>query len=503
MSTPDSSEQSQDPNKPVLSVTQLTNAVKHCLESTFPLVWVQGEISNFKKQSSGHLYFSLKDSKAQISAVMFRGSAAFLKVIPKDGDKVIVQGDINVYPPSGKYQIIVRELRQVGIGELLVKLEELKVKINKKGWFKPEYKKPIPKFPKTIGVVTSPTGAAIQDILNVLSRRFSGFRLILNPVRVQGDEAAREIAQAIEQFNEHNMVDVMIVGRGGGSIEDLWAFNEEIVAEAIFKSRIPIIAAVGHETDHCIAEYVADVRAPTPSAAAEIVIAEKAQQLKNLDMIEKRLSHALAQLFRHRHQQVSGILKHPLFSSPYYLLGPWMQKFDDLRLGIDQAMLNILSQKKLLLEARRQHTHSLQPTAQINAFKQKLSYCSQSLDQLIMQKIQNRRENLKSKDVNLNHSWHKILDSRKRVFDIVQKRKMLDQSWKNYYKNRVDQLTNITSTLKAIDPKDLLSKGYSILFSEKTGSVIKSVHQLQKDEEVRLMLSDGAAISTINKVIKK
>ena len=220
---------------PLLTVTQLTNAIKFSLESSFSNIWLQGEISNCKLHSSGHLYFSLKDSNAQIGAVMYRGDAAFLKMTPKDGNQVMVRGEINVYPPSGKYQIIVKEMKLVGLGELLLKLEELKIKLHKMGWFRADRKKPLPKLPRRIGIVTSPTGAAIQDILNILNRRFSGVHLILNPVRVQGEGAALEIARAIHEFNQFNLVDVMIIGRGGGSIEDLWAFNEEVVAEAIYK----------------------------------------------------------------------------------------------------------------------------------------------------------------------------------------------------------------------------------------------------------------------------
>lgn len=468
-------------NKPVLSVSQLTNAIKHCLESTFPIIWVQGEISNFKRQSSGHLYFSLKDKEAQVSAVMFRGNASRLAAIPKDGDKVILHGEINVYPPSGKYQIIVREIQQVGVGELLLRLEELKHKINKKGWFKQEHKKPIPKFPKRIGVVTSPTGAAIQDILNVLTRRFSGFHMILNPVRVQGVEAPGEIAQAIRQFNEYELVDVMIIGRGGGSIEDLWAFNEEVVAEAVFHSKIPIIAAVGHETDHCIAEYVADVRAPTPSAAAEIVIAERTQQLEHLTQLQKRLHHTLNMRIGQYRHRLSGILKHPLFVSPYYLLGPWMQRLDDQRGKVDSYMLNTLQHHRTLLRGREQLLRSLSPEAQIAQFKQKLSHLSHSLDRALHSKIESNRRSLNA----------------------PQKRAQLDRLILSMIQFKKEQLSKVTTTLQAIDPKKLLRKGYSILFSEKDGSVINSVHQIEEDEKIRLMVSDGEALSTINKVIPK
>ena len=297
----------------ILTVSQLTNAIKHCLESSFPHVWLQGEVSNFKVQSSGHLYFSLKDQNSQISAVMFRTEASLLKVVPKDGAQIILRGELNLYPQTGKYQIVVRELRFLGLGELLVKLEELKAKLHAKGWFRSDIKKPLPKFPKTIGVVTSPTGAVIQDILNVLTRRFPGFHLVLNPVRVQGEGAAAEIAQAIRQFNEYQLADVLIVGRGG-DIEDLWAFNEEVVAEAIYMSQIPVISAVGHETDVCLSDFVADARAPTPSAAAALVIPDRHQLCHYLDQLRHRMQHVVLQHIRHDRQKLAGIQRHPLSS---------------------------------------------------------------------------------------------------------------------------------------------------------------------------------------------
>ena len=247
-----------------LSITELTQAIKKAIEPPFRNLYLKGEVSNFKRQSSGHLYFSLKDAESQISAVMFRGDAATLQVLPKNGDHVEIRGDLSVYPPRGSYQVVVRYLRPKGVGALLLKLDELKRKIHKKGWFGKEHKRPIPSLPRRIGIITSPTGAAIQDILHVLGRRFANVHVIINPVRVQGTDAAGEIVQAIEQCNRYQLADVLIVGRGGGSLEDLWSFNEESVAKAIYESEIPIIAAVGHETDHTIAEYVADVRAPTP-----------------------------------------------------------------------------------------------------------------------------------------------------------------------------------------------------------------------------------------------
>jgi exodeoxyribonuclease VII large subunit len=438
----------------LLTVSQLTNAIKHCLEGTFPSIWLQGEISNCKLHSSGHLYFSLKDSAAQITAVMFRVQASTLPKVPRDGDQVIVYGSLNVYPPSGRYQIQVMELRFAGLGELLLKLEELKKKLNKRGWFNKEHKKPIPSFPRKIGIVTSPTGAAIQDILKVLSRRFSGFHVILNPVRVQGEGAAKEIARAIQQFNETSIVDVIIVGRGGGSIEDLWAFNEEIVAEAIFHSKIPIIAAVGHETDHCIAEYVADVRAPTPSAAAEMVIAEKSHQIEKLIHTQRRLDHAMTNILRHRKTNFESLQKQPLLRNPYLILGPWMQKLDDFRLGLDTSAFQLLKHKKTLLEGGRKVLFSLNPRAKVINSQLRLASLAKLFDHLISRKV------------------------------VV----------------HYDRLNRLIAALKAIDPKNLLSRGYSILFSEKDRSVITSVHKIKQSDRLRLMVCDGEIESTVEEI---
>lgn len=444
-------------DKPILTVSQLSQAIKLCLERTFPNVWLQGEISNCKLHTSGHLYFSLKDAHAQIAAVMFRPDASQLKMTPKDGMQVIVKGEINVYPQSGKYQVLVREMRPVGVGELLLKLEELKIKLHKKGWFRAEHKKPIPKFPRRIGVVTSPTGAAIQDMLNILTRRFSGFQLLLNPVRVQGEGAAQEIAQAIDQFNRYDLVDVMIVGRGGGSIEDLWAFNEEIVAEAIFNSRIPIISAVGHETDHCIADYVADVRAPTPSAAAELVIAEKQQQLHHLAQLQRRLQQSTLQLVRHDRQRLIGLARQPVLSSSLGLLGPWMQRTDQLRQALDESCSKRLSTLRLRLDSKRLQLSSLNPTT-------KLSHCRQRLHSLS---------------------------------------KQLQTAWTRICEQKGERLLNIRNTLDTLNPKNLLTKGYCILFSEIDNSAITSVYSVAEHQNLKIVLTDGELTATANKIVPK
>lgn len=438
---------------PILTVSQLTRSIKRQLEQQFRVVFLQGEISNSKLHTSGHFYFSLKDAEAQIAAVMFKGASAKFTRMPKDGDQVMVRGELTVYPPAGRYQLVVQDMKPMGVGELLLKLEELKRMLHEKGWFDSKRKKAIPKLPKRIGVVTSPTGAAIQDILNVLKRRFAGFHLIINPVRVQGETAAGEIAQAIKQFNDHELVDVIIAGRGGGSIEDLWAFNELIVAEAIYNSRIPIISAVGHETDHTIADYVADVRAPTPSAAAEMVIAEQTEQIKHLSQITHRLERAMRHQLDVKKQQLKGIVRLPLFTSPYGLLGTPLQRLDSLH-------------KRLEL---------LKPTNQIRQMRLKLDTYCKALDRAAIVKIKHLERHLDGKG----------------------KQKLLNQLTLNKLHRFQEKFNALVGALKGADPKQILKKGYAIPFSKKDGSVINSIHQVQLDQEIRMILSDGELTSIV------
>lgn len=266
----------------VYTVSQLNYSVKTLLDNTPYLsgVFVTGEISNLKDHySSGHIYFSLKDNNAVLSAVMFAGSARNLKFVPQNGMKVIAFCRVSLYVQSGTYQIIVEDMQPDGIGALTIAFEQLKKKLEQKGIFAQEHKKPIPKFPKTVGVITSPTGAAVQDIRNILTRRFPNIDIVLCPVLVQGTGAAPQLIQAVNMFNDYDCADVIIIGRGGGSIEDLWAFNDENLAYAIYASNIPVISAVGHETDFTICDFVADLRAPTPSAAAELAVPDREEML--------------------------------------------------------------------------------------------------------------------------------------------------------------------------------------------------------------------------------
>lgn len=444
----------KDIELPLLSVSALTQSIKTLLETHFRFIAVQGEVSNSKLQSSGHFYFSLKDKEAQIAAVMFKTDVSLLDRLPKDGDQVIVKGTLNVYPPSGKYQIVARTLELAGVGALLLKLEALKVKLKEKGYFSSARKKKLPCLPRKIGVVTSPTGAVIQDILHVLTRRFSDFHLILNPVKVQGVGAKEEIAAAIDFFNKSDLVDVIIIGRGGGTLEDLWAFNEEMVADAIFRSHIPIISAVGHETDHCIADYVADVRAPTPSAAAEMVMAERGEQLKALNRLTLSLNQCIFHLLRNGKEKLNGLQRDPLFSNPYALLSEKMQRIDEFKIALDRRMEDMLKQLRLKLMAFEKQNQALKPSTRIIHCREKLG--------------------------------------------MVQKN--LDQSFAKYRQQKKKQLEQISLLLKALDPRNLLSKGYCVVFSEKTHSIITSISTLSKGDPVQLLFADGKAHSTINEI---
>ena len=261
-----------EPRPHIFTVSEITAAVRGVLEDVFDAVWIEGEISNLRVPASGHNYFILKDGKAQIKCVMFRNYRSGLKFAPEDGDQVLLFGRVSVYEARGEYQVIVETMEPRGLGALQKAFEQLKEKLDKEGLFKDEKKKPIPEFPWKVGIITSETGAAVRDILNIMQRRNPKVSVLLYPVKVQGDGAAEEIAEAIETMNQRKDVEVLIVGRGGGSIEDLWAFNEEVVARAIYKSKIPVISAVGHEIDFTIADFVADLRAPTPSAAAELAV---------------------------------------------------------------------------------------------------------------------------------------------------------------------------------------------------------------------------------------
>lgn len=297
----------RSPKLPILSVSRLTALLREVVEENFFQVLVEGEISNFSTPASGHWYFCLKDENAQMRTVMFRTAARLLRFRPENGMQVIASGRLSIYPQRGEVQLIVESLEPRGVGSLQVAFEQRKALLAAEGLFAAERKRPLPPYPRLVGVVTSATGAAIQDILQVLRRRHAGVRLLLRPVRVQGEGAAEEIAEAIGDLNRHGEADVLIVGRGGGSLEDLWAFNEEAVARAIHASLIPVISAVGHEVDVTIADFVADLRAPTPSAAAELVVRSRLELEGHLDHLLQRLGRQMKGRLSLLNERVGGL----------------------------------------------------------------------------------------------------------------------------------------------------------------------------------------------------
>ena len=346
-----------------VSVSQLNNYIKRVLDANSYLsdIFVKGEISNFKLHSSGHIYASLKDEGALIKMVMFKGSVQNLKVMPENGMRVICRGRISVYERDGVYQLYCEDIVPDGVGSLYAAFEKLKAKLETEGLFDEIYKKPLPRFPQRIGIVTAKTGAAVRDMINVSKRRFPLAELVLVPVSVQGISAAPEIAKAIQMLNRHKACDVMIVGRGGGSIEDLWAFNEEIVARAIFDSDIPVVSAVGHETDFTIADFVADLRAPTPSAAAEVVCPSGEELKKSLLQRQERLSDSLIHFLEMKKNRLERLKESYAFTHFPDRLFEYKQFVDTLLKRSADAILKSVTEKRMELSGFAGKLDALSP----------------------------------------------------------------------------------------------------------------------------------------------
>jgi exodeoxyribonuclease VII large subunit len=325
----------------IYTISEVTKMVKRELESAFPLLWVEGEISNFHRHHSGHLYFTLKDEMSQLRTVMFRSWAQKVVFELKDGLQIIARGRINVYEPRGEYQLMVEMAEPKGKGALQLAFEQLKEKLKKEGLFDPALKKKLPFLPKKIGIVTSPRGAAIIDILRTLDRRFARLHILIYPSKVQGKGAADEIVEGIDYLGNLPDIDVIIVGRGGGSIEDLWAFNEEKVARSIFRCPVPIISAVGHEVDFTIADFVADIRASTPSAAAEMVVEKEQSFEEKIENLENRLIQNQKYFLQEKKQEVFNLTKHRAFQNMKIMLLNLEQKVDELELGAWNVIRNL------------------------------------------------------------------------------------------------------------------------------------------------------------------
>lgn len=344
-----------------ITVYQLTVQIKETLETSFPSVWVQGEISNFTDHSSGHIYFTLKDEKSQIKCTLWKWQRGVLRFMPENGMKVVVLGSVRLYEKGGQYQINIGAMEPLGIGSLQLRFEKLKEKLLTEGLFDDSRKRPLPRFPEAIGVVTSETGAALHDIVSVLTRRMPGIRIVVRPALVQGEGAAQDIASAIEEFNAYGGVDVLIVGRGGGSLEDLWAFNEEVVARAIVASGIPVVSAVGHEVDFTIADFAADLRAPTPSVAAELVAPSRDELVLKVKSLTDALALNLKGILDMARERLKRLAESPVFTRPHIMIEGFVQRLDDLVKILDLNFDQVISLTRSRLKNAAEKLELLSP----------------------------------------------------------------------------------------------------------------------------------------------
>jgi len=352
----------------IYTVSRITKYIKNLFENDYNLqnVWILGEISNFKLHSSGHMYFVLKDQESQIKGVMFKGNNLSLRFMPQDGMKVKVRGDINVYERRGEYQLYVKEIVEAGKGELYLAFERLKEKLKAEGLFSEEFKKKLPLIPKNIAVITSPTGAAIRDIITISLRRFPNLSILVVPSLVQGTLAAREIAKKIDFLNKHfNNLDFIILSRGGGSLEELWAFNEEILARSIYNSKIPIVSAIGHETDFTISDFVADLRCPTPSAAAEMTIPDKSSLVNNLNLLNSKLNKAIKRNLELKVENINSINKSIQYQGPENKINQYYQYIDEFSVRIKLRIKHQIELYEEKIKKDKQRLDSLNPGAVI------------------------------------------------------------------------------------------------------------------------------------------
>ncbi|GIN19951.1 MAG TPA: exodeoxyribonuclease VII large subunit [Bacillus bacterium] len=433
-------------NPQYLTVKALTKYIKRKFDSDPHLeqVYVKGEISNFKKHSSGHMYFTLKDEDTRIMAVMFARYSSGMKFAPENGMHVLLRGSVSVYEMSGQYQIYVNEMLPDGIGELFLAFEQLKEKLGKEGLFAQEAKKPIPAFPKVIGIVTSPTGAAIRDIIITIKRRYPLGKILVIPALVQGKNAAKTIADAIQKANAGNIADVLIVGRGGGSMEELWAFNEEVVARAIYQSNIPVISAVGHETDVTIADFVADLRAATPTAAAELAVPHIEDLMDQLLQRKTRLYQAMGAIIKTRRNQLSYMEQSYILRNPHKLYEQKWQLLDRMKETLNANQNHIIFQKNNRFEELRNRLARSHPSSLLEVNSERAA----------------RAE------------------------------KRLQQEIRSVLKTKITEFIGKTATLDALNPLSILRRGFNVAHTE-DGKLVKSVRQGEIGDTLTLTLVDG------------
>jgi len=440
----------------VWSVSQLNAATRALLEDHFPSLWITGEISNLARPGSGHIYFSMKDDRAEVRCAMFRGQNRSLRFQPANGDQVIVRARVTVYEPRGSYQLIVEHMEPAGEGALLRKLEELKAKLQAESLFDDAHKQALPALPRRIGVVTSPTGAAIRDILQILGRRFPAIPVVIYPVQVQGERAQHEIVAALETAAARAECDVLIVGRGGGSLEDLWAFNEERVARAIHACPIPVISAVGHEVDVTIADFVADLRAPTPSGAAELVVPDGQQWLRSLQATDQRLVNATRRIIEQRRrlfEQLRGRIER---RHPGLILQQHAQRLDELTQRIGKSIERRLEVDRLRLGNAVGRLRNAAPLGMIEHRRQRLGQLKLRIGAAMREQIGTARH----------------------------------------------RLAGLAAGLDGISPLRTLERGYTIVTDTETGVVIRDAASLRKRQRIAGRLARGEFEAVVDKIRK-
>ncbi|MGB7591532.1 MAG: exodeoxyribonuclease VII large subunit [Terriglobia bacterium] len=438
------------PTKKIFSVSELSQGIKNLLEREYPDVWVTGEVSNFRAAASGHLYFTLKDATAQLRAVCFRNQARYLKFKPQDGISVIARGHLSVYEARGEYQLYVEYLEPAGLGALQLAFEQLKQKLAAEGLFDIARKKPLPLLPRAIGVVTSPTGAVIRDILRILRRRFRNMNVLIYPVKVQGEGAAGEIVGGIEHFTREQNVDVVIVARGGGSLEDLWAFNEEVVARAIAASGIPVISAVGHETDFTIADFVADLRAPTPSAAAELVVRRKEDYLTELEDRARRMTQIVRLQLSEARQRLTELRMHHAFQTLATRLAERAQRVDDAVASLERSMRSRLNVA--------------------------------------------RQEWLRASAGVVRYDFRRLLGLKRAALDDRLGR--FDAALRRFLTERQNRLAHVEAILKERSPLAILERGYSIT-RDAAGKIVRDAEAVALGSDISVRLARGELAATI------
>ena len=465
----------QLPQRKVYPVRELVAAVRTQVERAFTDVYVEGEISNYRPAESGHLYFTLKDGSSQLRAVMWRTQARLLRFRPENGLQIIARGRVTVYDERGDLQFQAEHLEPKGAGALQIAFEQLKAKLQAEGLFDPARRKPIPTLPRHIGLVTSARGAALQDILNILRRRHESVNVLIYPAQVQGETAAHEVSTGVRWFNRHGGVDVIIVARGGGSFEDLFAFNDEGLARTIAASEIPIISAVGHETDFTICDFVADLRAPTPSAAAELVIRSKRELAEKVLAVHKRMTHAMNYKLLRANNALSNLVQHAVFARMQDSIARRQQRTDDLIFRLAQAQSRILKSQLRRVDALEAGLRRHDLRVRTGEMQRQLETRASRLNATMARLLVARRTEL-----------NRLVTS-------------LGSAGPNLLLHRRSRWERLHSNLQALSPKAILDRGYALVFDEK-GQLVKQASELKVGVQVRTQLGTGEFVSKIERI---